>query len=295
MKLNRTHVAFDQEAHTYTDTESGAIYKGITSTLLAHVLPNKYDGIPKEVLDKAAARGSLVHEDIELAESLGAEPTTEEGKNYLTLRDKHELKCLTCEYTVTDYQHFATNIDAIYTASDTEVDLADFKTTSKLDKDYLSWQLSLCAMFFEANNPDIKVRNLYGIWLRGDIAQVVPIQRRSVEECQALIAAYLSGQPYEWTPAVPEYISSNEELLIALTERIKELTAQKEQLQAEILERMEADKVKSFDTGRVLITYVQPSSRSSFDAKAFQKDNADLYQQYLKETTTKASLKLTIR
>ena len=51
----------------------------------------------------------------------------------------------------------------------------------------------------------------------------------------------------------------------------------------------------SFDTGRILITRVKPATKYSFDSTRFKKDNKELYDQYLKETTSKEFLKLTIR
>lgn len=293
--LNSIPVVFNQEAHTYTNTETGESYKGITSTLIDKVFPDKYAAIPADILAKAAEHGSNVHADIELAESLGVPPATQEGKNYIKLAKENGLVYLASEYTVSDLEHFATNIDCIYDVEDGVVDIADFKTTSKLDRESVSWQLSICAYFLEKNNPEVKVRKLLAVWLRGDIAEVVEVYRRSNEGIEELINAYLNNKPFVNKPFFPDYISENETSLCALAKKIKEYTEEYEAIKAEVLAKMQEHGDKSFDTGNILITYVAPSSRESFDSKRFKEENAELYGKYMKASETKPSLKLTLR
>ena len=294
-KLNPIPVLFNQEQHTYTNTDTFEMYQGITSTLLHRLFPNKYDGIPKAILDNAASRGSIVHEDIELAESIGTTPSTQEGKNYLKLKEQHGLKFLQSEYTVSDLEHYATNIDAIYDVEENVVDIADYKTTSKFDRESVSWQLSICAYFLELNNPHVKVRKLFGIWLRGDIAQFIEVERHNETEVKALIEADVKDEAYDYSPAFPDYITENESSLYVLGKRIKELTEEYDAIKTEVLSKMIENNDKSSDTGRILITLVAPSMRESFDSKKFKAENAELYSQYTKVSQTKESLKLTLR
>ena len=295
MKLNTIPVLFDQDNHTYTNTETGEMYRGITSTLIHRLFPDKYSGIPQNILERAARKGSVVHEDIELHETVGTDPATEEGRNYVRLKEDNQLRFLESEYTVSDLKHYATNIDAIYKVDETHVDLADFKTTSKLDKESLSWQLSICACFFEQNNPHISVRKLYGIWLRGEIAELVEVKRHTAEEVQTLIRADLNDLPFGYTPQLPGYIRDNEMLLTSLARRIKALTDEYDSIKAQVLEQMLKHKDKSFDTGNLLITVMKPSTRESFDSKKFKEEHSDLYNQYIKTSQTKESLKLTLK
>lgn len=294
-RLNQIPVLFNQEEHTYTHALTGKMLKGITSTLIHRLFPNKYSGIPQAILTRAADRGATIHEEIELAETISIEPTTEEGRNYLKLKEEHGLRFLESEYTVSDLEHYATNIDAIYDVEDNVVDIADFKTTSRFDKESVSWQLSVCAYFLEQNNPHIKVRNLFGIWLRGDIAQLIPVDRRSDEEVEALIKADVNDAEFEYSPAFPDYIRENETALYVLGKRIKELTEEYDRIKAEMLEKMLENKDKSFDTGNMLITVIAPSVRTSFDSKRFTAEHEELAKEYTKTTTTKESLKLTLR
>ena len=223
-KLNPIPVLFDQEGHTYLNTQTGVVLRGITGTLIHRLFPDKYKDIPQSVLEKAAARGSKVHEEIELAETIGVTPSTEEGRNYLSLKEAYGLRFLESEYTVSDLDNYATNIDGIYEVEDNVVDIADYKTTSRFDKESVSWQLSICAYFLEKNNPHVKVRKLFGIWLRGDIAQLIEVERKSDDDVQALIEADLEDRGYDYSPAFPDYITENEMSLVYLGKRIAELT-----------------------------------------------------------------------
>ncbi len=294
-RLNPIPVQFDQERHTYTNTETGDVYSGITGTLIRRLFPDKYKGIPRHILRRAAERGSNVHEDIELHETLGVEPSTEEGRNYVRLKEANGLKFLESEYTVSDLEHYATNIDAVYEAEDNIVELADYKTTSRLDKESVSWQLSVCAHFFEKNNPHVRVRRLLAVWLRGDIAQLIEVERHSDAEVRALIEADQRDAAFDYSPAFPDYIAKNEAALCAIGRRIRELTEEYDAIKSEILARMVENNDKTFDTGNVLITRVAPSLRETFDSKRFKAEHADIYGQYTTATTTKESLKLTIR
>ena len=294
-KLNPIPVLFDQEGHTYLNTQTGKYLKGITSTLVRRVNPNKYAGIPDHILKAAAERGSKVHEEIELAETIGIEPSTQEGRNYLKLKEGYRLDFLQSEYTVSDLEHYATNIDGIYEVEENVVDIADYKTTSKFDKESVSWQLSICAYFLERNNPHVKVRRLLGIWLRGDIADLIVVERKQDSEIEALIEADLGDTAFDYSPEFPDYITENEASLYAIGKRIKELTEEYDAIKAEVLGKMIEHNDKSFDTGDLLITVVAPGVRESFDSKRFKAEHEDLYGKYIKTTRTKESLKLTIR
>ena len=78
-KLNRVPVLFDPDTHTYTNEETGEQLSGITGTLLKRLFPGKYDGVPKDILAKAAEKGSNVHASIELYEKIGVTPSTQEA------------------------------------------------------------------------------------------------------------------------------------------------------------------------------------------------------------------------
>lgn len=293
--LQTIPVLFNQEEHTYTHIPTGESLKGVTSTLLRRLFPDKYKDIPAHILASAAERGHNVHTDIELSESLGVTPSTTEGKNYQRVKAENNLRFLASEYLVSDLENYASQIDLVFEEEENIVSLADVKTTSKFDRESVSWQLSIYSYFLRLNNPDIKVGKLYGIWLRGEVAQLIEVEAHTDEEVKALIQSDLEDTPFEYNSPFPEYIISNETRLMYLDKKIKELTQEYDEIKSEVLSKMEENKDKSFDTGRVLFTFTGSSEKTSFDSKKFREDNAELYDKYIKKTKVKPSLRLTFR
>lgn len=292
-KLKKCGVEFNQEKHEYW--LNGKQLQGITGVLERRLFPDKYKFVSKELMERAAERGTFIHEQIELADSLGVKPDVTEVQNYLKLKEEYGLKILENEYTVSDLENYATNIDGVYDVEENVVDIADYKTTSKFDKESVSWQLSICAYFLEKDNPKVKVRKLFGIWLRGDIARLIEVERKPVELVKALLLADKNDMPFTWASEIPDYISIEEESIIALSQRKAEIEEELETIKAQIMERMAADGKKSIDTGKVLITLKAASTQMRFDSKKLMADNEELYNQYLKQTAVKESLTLKVR
>jgi len=292
-KLKKCGVEFNQEKHEYW--LNGKQLQGITGVLERRLFPDKYKFVSKELMERAAERGTFIHEQIELADSLGVKPDVTEVQNYLKLKEEYGLKILENEYTVSDLENYATNIDGVYDVEENVVDIADYKTTSKFDKESVSWQLSICAYFLEKDNPKVKVRKLFGIWLRGEIARLIEVERKPVELVKALLLADKNDMPFTWASEIPDYISIEEESIIALSQRKAEIEEELETIKAQIMERMAADGKKSIDTGKVLITLKAASTQMRFDSKKLMADNEELYNQYLKQTAVKESLTLKVR
>lgn len=203
----------------------------------------------------------------------------------------HGLTAIAGEYIVTDGERYASPIDIVFADKDGNIVLGDVKTTSKYDGEYVSWQLSVYAKFFEMQNPSLKVSSLVGVWLRGDMAEIVPAARKDMADVDGL----LYDDDFHYESAVPDYISCSEELYIELSRRKAAIEEQLDKLRQGIMESMEKQGAKSVDTGRVIYTIKAAGKRSSFDSKAFKADNAELYGKYVKETVTPVSMLIKIR
>lgn len=59
-----------------------------------------------------------------------------------------------------------------------------------------------------------------------------------------------------------------------------------------IQEAMEKNEVKKFENDRIVITYVEPTSRLSLDQKSLKENDLDVYLKYVKESPVKASVRL---
>lgn len=183
--LKKSPVVFDELAHTYH--LMGAQLSGITSLLHRTLFAGKYNGISKKVLDKAAGYGHNIHEQIELVDSLGVVSDHPSVQAYCRMKENYNLITLCNEYLVSDEIAYASSIDIVFS----DYTLADIKTTSKLDMEYLSWQLSIYAYLFEMQNPGLKVPRLLAIWLpkpRYGKPNLVEVPRKSKDAIKVLFA-----------------------------------------------------------------------------------------------------------
>lgn len=297
IELVKSSVVFNEEDHTYF-----LGYKqlqGITGMIGQQLFPDKYKEVPEFVLKRAAEKGSRIHAQCQFVDMTGLTPESVEAENYLREREGAGFGVVANEYTVSDNEYFASNIDCVWEKGG-RVSIADIKTTYKLDNEYLSWQLSIYAFLFELQNPLLKVEQLFGIWLRGDKSELVPIERKPDEEVQKLMQCEISGQQYITTGLVPsvgvELVPA--QLVNAIIE-IEEEVASLVEIQKDYKERLKAAMrehgVKSWDAGRLRVSYTPPSQSNGFDSKKFQEEHADLYAKYLKTTPKAESIRVTIR
>ena len=185
IELAKSQVVFNELDHTYMF--NGKQLSGVTSMLSRTLFRDKYKGISKEVLAKAADYGHNIHEQIELVDSLGVTSDPPAVQDYLRMKSDLGVSTLASEYLVSDEDLIASSIDIVFN----DLSLVDIKTTSKLDMEYLSWQLSIYAYLFERQNPSLKVPRLMAIWLpkpRYGRSMCVEVPRKSKETIEVLLA-----------------------------------------------------------------------------------------------------------
>lgn len=169
---------FEEETHTYKC--DGEKVDSVTQ-ILHKLFPNKYAGIPKDVLKKASERGTQVHKAIE-AFCKGFDDGSDEVKDFKFLRKNYGFIPIENEIPlILDFggKTYAGTADLIMQMKGLAV--ADIKTTSVLDKEYLVYQLNLYRIGLE-QSYDYKIDSLYGIHLRDGKRKLVPIPIVSDEE-----------------------------------------------------------------------------------------------------------------
>ena len=304
LDLHRSSVRFDEQSHTYT-TSDGRQLTGVTSILKQALFPDKYKGIPEAILAKTAERGTAIHNECEDVNLFGEgalnEISSEEARSYHELLSREGITMIYSEYLVTDDEVVATMIDCI----DDKGNLYDIKTTRELDIESLSWQLSFCDYLFTKQNIFLErpSSKLYGIWLRGSTAKLVEVERKSDDDIEEVIQAYLDGEvftpkPVEFT--IPEEealarISEQEEVIIALKREIDRREAEKQEALDILKARMEESGLKKLETQNLLLTLVAESESATFDSKRFKEEHPELAEQYAKKVVRKSYVKITLR
>ena len=63
----------------------------------------------------------------------------------------------------------------------------------------------------------------------------------------------------------------------------------------ELLKEMEKQNVIKIDIPEILINYIAPSERETFDTKTFREEHEDLYDEYVKFSPVKSSLRIKVK
>lgn len=299
MQLTKSRVIFDPEAHTYT--LDGVQLRGITGMIESQLFPDKYSGIPDYVMKKAADRGHFVHEVCELVDDLGVSHESEEAKNYQNLKEIYGLNYEVSEYLVSDNEHFASCIDKVYRENETDFSLADIKTTYRLDKEYVRWQLSIYAYLFEMQNPGCKVVRLFAIWLRGNISELVEVERIPDGIIIELLSAEIEGRKFINPYAVPSVKTDMplkyremEQSIIEISEQEKYWKEQKKILMDGIMKEMVKTGAYSWKGESISFTRKKDSIRKVFDRESFERDYPGVYDKYLTDTPVSGSITLKV-
>lgn len=300
IELVKSGVVFNEENHTYFLGEKQL--SGITGMIKRQLFPDKYKEVPQYILERAAERGTRVHHECQFVDTTGFEPESQEAMNYLLLRTGAGYKALANEYTVSDGENFASNIDCVW-EKDEKIALVDVKTTYTPDEEYLAWQLSIYAYFFELLNPHLKVDALFGVWLYNEKSRLIPLERKSDEKVKRLLQCEIEGTRYLGTETALEH--KHDELMLVPKDVINkylEAVSEIERIQPfvdgfkDTLKRaMIEHNVKAWDTGELKATITPSGIKKTFDSKRFQSDYPELYKQYIKETETAASIRITLR
>lgn len=305
VELKDSGVIFNEEEHTY---KLGDKYlSGITGVLHRHLFPDEFDGISESVLNRAAQYGTSVHKSIENFESQWINDGSQEVADYIQIIKDYNLSHEISEYTITDGENFASNIDKVYRVSDDTFNLADLKTYSAMSPDKLEkakWQLSIYAMMFEKQNPKAKVDRLFVIHIRNKqksdgsydhIRELIEVKRIPSEVCIDLLEADHKGEKFYNPYDMPLEISSQEDSIIELIQQKTFIEEQLSAIKSNILTQMERLDARSWVGKQMRLTRKLPTTRSTFDLKKFQSEHNEIdYAPYFKTSNVSGSLTITI-
>ena len=284
IELKKSKVVFDAVEHTY---KLGDKYlKGITGLIKRQLFPDEYKDVPDYVLANAAERGHKIHELCHLYDDCGVLSNEIEVINYSEL--VKELEYEASEYVVSDNEHFASCVDKVFRSGEDTFDLADIKTTYSLNREYVRWQLSIYAYFFELQNPEAKVGKLFAIWLRGNTAKIVEVDRIDVEEVKKLLHCEVNDLPYTGKVIpnnLPDYYKQIEDKMRYIVEQAKYWEAKKKALVDGLRKEMIASGMYQWSGDVVTINRGTDTVRKKFDTAKFKKDHPDLYEKYMIDYT----------
>ena len=292
MRLRKNkEVAFNEWLHVYTASDGHTLI-GVTELMKRHGLSPDYGGISKDVLEKAAARGTAIHQLLQDYDDGKAVIEDENLKAYKALG----LKVHCSEYLVSDNEIVATFIDKVLD----DCSLADVKTTSSVHRRPLEWQLSIGAYLFELQNPGKKVPHLYCIHVRDGKAKLIEVSRIPNDAVERLLECERCGVVYSDNPVPADAALALEEQAVVLAEQLDQIARLKlaiketEQASAELQQRL-YDYMTENNLDEMaceLGTFVRkaPYTKKALDSTRPKKEKPELYEQYLKESEVKGSI-----
>ncbi|MGF2081293.1 YqaJ viral recombinase family protein [Enterococcus casseliflavus] len=80
--------------------------------------------------------------------------------------------------------------------------------------------------------------------------------------------------------------------MLEFEKKTKVLKEQQKEYRELLYQKMEENDIKKIDTGDIVITRVLPTVRKSIDSTKLKKERPDIYDQYLKESTVKGSIRI---
>ena len=174
--LNGYTLEYDDDTHTYL--VDGIIVPSVTQVLKVK-FGGMYESVAPEVLKKAGERGTAVHKSIEDYCTKGIDLGTTEVRHFRFLKNYYDLKPVKNEIPIIvckdDIPVTAGRLDMILDIGDDRA-VADIKTTSTLNKEYLAYQLNLYRLGVLQCYPDLgAITKLYGIHIREDKRKLVEI------------------------------------------------------------------------------------------------------------------------
>ena len=174
--LNGYTLEYDDDTHTYL--VDGVIVPSVTQVLKVK-FGGMYENVAPEVLRKAGERGTAVHKSIEDYCTKGIDLGTTEVRHFRFLKNYYDLKPVKNEIPIIvckdDIPVTAGRLDMILDIGDDRA-VADIKTTSTLNKEYLAYQLNLYRIGVLQCYPYLgDVTKLYGIHIREDKRKLVEI------------------------------------------------------------------------------------------------------------------------
>lgn len=295
-------VEFNPIDHSYMIGDKKLI--SVTTLLKKHGLAPDYTGVDTTVLEKAANKGTAVHEEIEDYIKCGYVGFTQEFEGFVNLCAELGFEPLESEvilprgdYTEEEAENlvFAGTADIIGRIGNERV-IVDVKTTAKVDKRY-SWQTSL----YERADGG-KFDRHYIFHLREDKAESILLTPIADEKIDKLIECERSGQIYtESELLIPsdllERALQAENKLAQIERAKKEADATAQEIRARLYEIMEQQGIASFETTNkaMLITRVAPTTKTSIDGTRLKKEHPEIAEEYTKISSVKGYIKINLR
>ena len=279
---------FNEQTHTYKLNDK--ILPSVTQIINEVLFYNKYSSVSEDTLELAKKKGSLIHKEIEDYIKTGSTGFTTELQSFINIVKDKKLEYMKSEVKVHN-KEIAGTIDIVCRIGDKNV-IIDTKTTAELDKEYVSWQLSMYIYILETYY-NVRIDELYAMWLRDEKYKFVKVEKKTHSQIEDVLEAFKNGSKIDLYSATLQTIPlDNQIAFMGLVHQMNDIENKIKEVKEAILKEMEDRGLSKVEIGDVTITYKQPTTRVSIDTKKLKEDG--LYDKYSKTSNVKGSISIKI-
>ena len=304
---------FDEKNHVYTKNNTN--YISVTTLLKQYGLSANYAGIPADVLQKAAARGTAAHKAFEnyiksngstipQAPDFGSIEVPQ-LQAYVINRNIDLTQSQSEQIVYDDTYCVAGTLDWMYYDNNEKI-LADFKTTSSIHTDAVSWQLSIYNYMLHQGDLILYYTTklmVFHFYQGKFVVKEVPLIE--YQEVVNLLEAHKNGTPYTYTVNTSMILSDTEstvlsQLLYEIESHenlVKQLKIKYDTIVKPVADRMKLNKRDTVTINNIKFTLTGGSSRKTLDptlVKSYCEQNNIDVDQFYKTSVVKEGLKTTL-
>ena len=299
---------FDEGKHEYI--HNNTTYISVTQLLKKYGLSADYANIPQAVLDKAATKGKAVHSALEqyIKGDKSMVSLFDEVRlidQYITQTSVNLGTAKSEEIVFDDQYQIAGTVDFQFIDGNDYV-VADFKTTSSLHMDAVSWQLSVYNYIITKGDLLTYYTNKLRVFhLTNGRLYVKEVPSIDIEQVRQLLQAHISNQPtFQYVRTNNSLTDADETLIAQILQEKATYTGVIERLDEElnkVLERVKTNmitnKTYKYVGPQVTVTYVQGQVRNSLatdKVKKFLIASGQNVDDFTTTSTTKDSVRVVL-
>lgn len=286
-------ITFDEKKHEYT-APTGQVIPSVTQ-ILGKVYGTGLENAPSYFVERAAEKGTAIHKSIEAYLKDGTQSYLLEFETWLkwfsfSCEALGNYECEKIIFATTPYGSFAGTLDLL--ANSIVYDWKTCKTATRQQRD--KWQKQLSFYIYALKQAGYKVSDTAEVVHLTDKVEEIKLNYLGddfVEETMKLYAEGKQPEAQELQTISSKEIQTLEDVLL----QMKALELVIDEYRQKALEEMARRGILNIQIGKVKMTYVPGTIRQTFDSKAFKADEPELYEQYIKNTEVKPSLRITVK
>lgn len=295
-------ITFDECSHTYTQ-QTGNVLPSVTQ-IIGTVYGTGLENAPTYFVERAADKGTKIHKAIESYLNDGKESKIKEfllwKKWYETGFKGKPFDSEKIIYAQTPNGSYAGTLDFLCDGW-----IYDWKTCKTATRKQIEkWQKQLSFYTYALRQMGYSVNEPSKILHITDVVEVIHVDYLGDDFVEKTMALYKDIK--EGKKTQEQAILSDKKALQTVSKKdvdiIKDIFIQMNALEQVLKDyrekirlEMEQRGILNVEMGGVKITYVNGSTKKTFDTLSFKNDYKDLYESYIKKTEVKPSVRITVK